>query len=69
LKAIGMRASDWVQGTIVSTRKPFFHRHEIRIQFVTTLPFQVFKVLVYGRNESDPEPVPRPEHETDQWWR
>ena len=64
-----MRNSDWVEGRVVAIRKPFLHKHEIRIQFVTTLPFYVFKVLVYGRQEGDPEPVQRPMHETDQWWR
>jgi hypothetical protein len=64
-----MRATDWIEGRIVSVRKPFLRKPEFRIQFISTLPFQVFKVLVYGRNDSEPEPVSRPEHETDQWWR
>ena len=40
-----------------------------RIRFVSVLPFQTFKMLVYGLDGIDPESIPRPEHETDQWWR
>ncbi len=69
LKAVGMRASDWVEGRIVSTLKPFLRKHEIRIQFVSTLPFQIFKVLVYGRDKEVAESARRPEHEHDQLWR
>jgi hypothetical protein len=68
-KASEMNASGWIEGIIVSTFKPFLRKQVTRIRFVSVLPFQTFKVLVYGPGGIDPESIPRPEHETDQWWR
>src|SRR5271157_3809987 len=68
-KTSEMNASGWIEGFIVSTVKPFLRTRVIRIRFVSVLPFQTFKMLVYGRDGVDPESIPRPEHETDQWWR
>jgi len=62
-------ASEWIEGVIISTVKPFLRKQVTRIQFVSVLPFQTFKMLVYGRDGVDPESIPRPEHETDQWWQ
>src|SRR5271157_5005609 len=59
----------WIKSFIVSTVKPFLRNRVIRIRFVSVLPFQTFKMLVYGRDGVDPQSIPRPEHETDQWWR
>jgi hypothetical protein len=61
--------SDWIEGKIVAVEKRFFRKHQIRIQFASTLPFQVFKLLVYGADDFEQKPVIRPEHETDQLWR
>lgn len=68
-KALEMNASGWIEGFIVSTIKPFLRKQVTRIRFVSVLPFQTFKMLVYGPDGVDLESIPRPEHETDQWWR
>ena len=64
-----MRASDWVEGRVIAARKRFLRKQEIRIRFASTLPFQVFKVLVYGHNGKPLEPDNPPLHETDALWR
>src|SRR5271157_2604937 len=68
-KASEINASGWIEGIIVSTVKPFLRKQVTRIRFVSVLPFQTFKILVYGPDGIDPESIPHPEHETDQWWR
>jgi hypothetical protein len=70
-RATGMEGLDWIEGRLVSSQKRFFRKHEIRVAFVSELPFQTFKMLVYGKAEVGPEPetIQRPMHETDQWWR
>ena len=68
-RASGMASPDWIEGRVISVQKPFFRKYEIRIKFVSTMPFQAFKKLVYGASETEPEVIERPLHETDQWWR
>ena len=68
-KTSEMNASEWIEGFIVSTVKPLLRKRVIRIRFVSVLPFQTFKMLVYGADGIDMENIPRPEHETDEWWR
>ncbi len=59
----------WIEGVLVSTIKPFLRQHSTRIRFMTSLPFQTFKMLVYGPEGIDLEHNERPEHEADYIWR
>jgi hypothetical protein len=68
-KVPGCTCSDWIEGMLIEARKAFLGHWSIRIQFLSPLPYSVFKYLVYG-----PEPVREtkrttPEHETDTLWR
>jgi hypothetical protein len=69
LKAAGDIATPVIDGIMVLAVKPFFGKCSIRIQFLAPLPFQTFKMLVYGTEEIDMDLGDRPIHETDQFWR
>jgi hypothetical protein len=61
---------EWTEGTVVAIRKPLFRQCQIRIRFLTDLPYASFKPLVFG-TECPPEPATpeAPEHEKDHLWR
>ena len=60
---------EWIEGVLVSTIKPFLSKSSIRIKFRRNLPYQTFKLLVYGPEGMDLERIERPEHEANYIWR
>ena len=60
---------EWIEGVLVSTNKPFLRKSTSRIRFLKSLPYQTFKMLVYGPEGQDLERSERPEHEADHIWR
>jgi hypothetical protein len=61
---------DWVEGRIISVRKPLLRKCKIRVLFVAPLAYESFKRVIYGpeylRGHS---PTSKPEHEWDQFWK
>ena len=45
----------WIEGVLVSTIKPFLRKSSSRIRFLRNLPYQTFKMLVYGPEGIDLE--------------
>jgi len=68
-QAPGANPPAWIEGVLVSTIKPFLRKSSSRIRFLRNLPYQTFKMLVYGPEGNDLEEKERPEHEADQIWR
>lgn len=68
-RAVGIQSLGWIEGRVIAIEKPFLRRYEVRIVFVSTLPFHAFKKVVYGEEDTSPPVVERPAYETDQWWR
>jgi len=68
-KAPDVDSAKWIKGVLVSAVKPFLREYAIRIRFLEPLPFQTFKLLVYGPEEVDLDLKDRPAYETDQFWR
>jgi hypothetical protein len=66
----GVSPCDWTEGTVVAIRKPLFKWCQVRIRFLTDLPYASFKPLVFGA-ECPPETATpeAPEHEKDHLWR
>jgi hypothetical protein len=61
---------DWIEGRIISIRKPLFRKFEVRISFLTTLGFETFKRSVYGPDHwQDGDSRATPEHERDHFWK
>jgi hypothetical protein len=69
LKVLGGFASPSIDGIVVSAVKPFLGKRSIRIRFLAPLPYQTFKMLVYGSEGIDMNLRNRPEHELDQFWK
>jgi len=69
LKALGDISTPAIDGIVVSAVKPFLGKCAIRIRFLAPLPYQTFKVLVYGSERIDINVRDRPVHESDQFWR
>jgi len=69
LKALGDISTPAIDGILVSAVKPFLGKCAIRIRFLAPLPYQTFKVLVYGSERIDINVRDRPVHESDQFWR
>lgn len=69
LKAPGVNCTPVIDGVVVSAVKPFLRKCSIRIRFLAPLPFQTFKMLVYGSEGIDMNLKDRPDYENDQFWR
>ena len=70
LRPLGVSASDWIEGIVVSVRKPLFRKCQIRIRFLASFPYNSFKTLVFGPDRSGELAGPEPlEHEKDHFWR
>ncbi len=69
LKALGDFTTPVIEGIVVSAVKPFLGKCAIRIRFLAPLPYQTFKMLVYGSEGIDLNLRDRPEYENDQYWR
>jgi hypothetical protein len=69
LKALGDITTPMIDGMVISAVKPFFGKCAIRIRFLVPLPYQTFKMLVYGLEGIDMNLRDRPDYENDQYWR
>lgn len=69
LRLLEDSASPVIDGIVVSNVKPFLGKRSIQIQFLAPLPYQTFKMLVYGTEGFDMNLRNRPEQETDQFWK
>jgi len=69
LKVLGDVTSPVIDGIVVSSVKPFLGKRSIRIRFLAPLPYQTFKMLVYGTDGIDMNLRDRPEYENDQFWK
>ncbi len=69
LKALGDISTPVIDGIVVAAVKPFLCKCVIRIRFLAPLPYQTFKMLVYGSEGIDMSLRNRPVYESDQFWR
>ncbi len=69
LKALGDVSSPVIHGIVVSAVKPFLGKRSIRIRFHAPLPYQTFKMLVYGTEGTDMSIGNRPVYERDDFWK
>ena len=69
LKVLGDVITPVIDGIVVSAVKPFLGKCSIRIRFLAPLPYQTFKMLVYGSEGIDMNLSDRPDYENDQYWR
>jgi len=69
LKSFGNSTTPVIDGIVVSAVKPFLGKCSIRIRFLAPLPYQTFKMLVYGSEEIDMNLRNRLDYENDQFWR
>jgi hypothetical protein len=70
LRPLGVSTSDWTEGIIVAIRKPLFRPCQVRIRFLSDLPYASFKPLVFGvENSRKATTAETPEHEQDPMWR
>ena len=69
LKVLGNITTPVIAGILVSAVKPFLGKCSIRIRFHAPLPYQTFKLLVYGSEGIDTSLGDRPVHESDHFWR
>jgi hypothetical protein len=56
-------------GRIISVEKRIFRKRLVRVYFPRPLPFDLFKLLVYGPDSQAPAWEARPDHEKDYFWR
>jgi hypothetical protein len=70
VRAVAASSEDWVEGVVLSIRKPLFKRCRIRIAFRDSFSYESFKKLVYGKEELlDSQPGEIPEHEQNHYWK
>jgi len=69
LKVLGNITIPMIAGIVISAVKPFLGKCSIRIRFLAPLPYQTFKMLVYGSEGIDMNLSDRPVHESNQFWR
>ena len=69
LKVLGNITIPMIDGIVVSAVKPFFGKCSIRIRFLAPLPYQTFKMLVYGSEVIYTNFRNRLDYENDQFWR
>jgi hypothetical protein len=69
LKVLGDITTPMIDGIVDSAVKPFLGKCSIRIRFLAPLPYQTFKMLVYGSEGIDMNLRDRPDYENDQFWR
>lgn len=68
----GVSAQDeWIEASMIASRKRLFAPREIRISFLKVFPYEVFKAVVYGpdlvRSFETPVWLP-PEAAERDWW-
>jgi len=68
-RVLGDVTTPVIDGIVVSAVKPFLGKCSIRIRFLAPLPYQTFKMLVYGSEGIDMNLSDRPVHESNQFWR
>jgi len=70
IRSLADSSEQWVEGVVISVRKPLMKRCRIRIVFREAFPYQLFKKLVYGTEDFqrsiDDETPP---HEQDHYWK
>lgn len=70
LRPLAVAADDWMEGTIVAIRKRLFRPCQIRIRFLTDLPYDAFKPLVFrDRDRRRPAGAGEPDYEKDHYWK
>jgi hypothetical protein len=70
LRAVGVSPSDWLEGIVVSGRKPIFRNCQLRIRFLAPFPYESFKTLVFVPDSDGTIAVPdTPEHEKNHFWK
>ncbi len=69
LKVLGNITIPMIAGIVISAVKPFLGKCSIRIGFLAPLPYQTFKMLVYGSEKIDMNLRNRLDYENDQFWR
>ena len=70
LRPPGVEPGAWIEGAIISIRKPLFRACQIRIRFLADLPYDLFKNLVFGTGEPhESAGAVGPEYEKDHFWR
>ena len=69
LKVLGNITIPMIDGIVVSAIKPFLGKCSIRIRFLAPLPYQTFKMLVYGSEDIYTNFKNRMDYENDQFWR
>jgi hypothetical protein len=70
-KTASVNPFHWIAGTLISTHSFLVGKLIIKIQFIDPLPYETFKFLIYGPDDTR---GPRrrgsiPSHETDKFWR
>jgi hypothetical protein len=70
VRPLAITSGEWTAGIIVSRKKPFLGKDQIRIKFLAPFPYESFQMLVYGPAEAVQDPdSERPEHEREGFWR
>jgi PilZ domain len=70
LKSASSDLPQWIEGKVISITHSLVFGYTMRIQFVTALNYDTFKMLVYGPGQWTPrDREDLPEHETDQFWK
>jgi hypothetical protein len=67
---LGLPATQWFEGTVVSVRKPFLKNCRMGIVFRAHVTFESFKTLIYGSGDLyGAAPDTAPAHERDHFWK
>jgi hypothetical protein len=67
---LGLSQAQWIEGVVVSVKKPLLKNCRIGISFRAHVTFESFKTLVYGSgNLGEAVADDAPEHERDHFWK
>jgi PilZ domain len=67
---LGLSPAQWIEGTVVSVRKPLLKKCRMGFLFRTHVTFESFKTLIYGSGDVfDSMPDEAPDHERDHFWK
>jgi hypothetical protein len=67
---LGLSQAQWIEGVVVSIRKPLLKNCRMGIAFRVHVTFESFKTLIYGSGHLyDEAPEHAPEHERDHFWK
>jgi hypothetical protein len=65
----GSHPAERTEGILIDARRSFLGVYSLRIKFVTPLPYDTFKCLVYGPQHPGLRPRSYPVYETDGFWK